>query len=95
MDGLGRGGLGGRDDHVIHIGNPDDVISSLRADSTLARATDLTVQSASATEDSTGLESAVVESAQRTYITLDLSPSAKPVGQPNAQAVRMTIRQVW
>jgi putative FMN-dependent luciferase-like monooxygenase len=29
----------------IHIGNPDDVIASLRADSTLARATDLTVQS--------------------------------------------------
>ena len=29
----------------IHIGNPDDVIASLRADSVLARATDLTVQS--------------------------------------------------
>jgi putative FMN-dependent luciferase-like monooxygenase len=29
----------------IHIGNPDDVIASLRADTTLARATDLTVQS--------------------------------------------------
>jgi hypothetical protein len=29
----------------IHIGNPDDVIASLRADSTLARVTDLTVQS--------------------------------------------------
>src|SRR5262249_23396742 len=29
----------------IHIGNPDDVIASLRADSILARATDLTVQS--------------------------------------------------
>jgi len=29
----------------IHIGNPDDVIASLRADSTLARSTDLTVQS--------------------------------------------------
>ena len=29
----------------IHIGDPDDVIASLRADSTLARATDLTVQS--------------------------------------------------
>jgi len=29
----------------IHIGNPDDVIASLRTDSTLARATDLTVQS--------------------------------------------------
>ncbi|MGH7099185.1 MAG: putative FMN-dependent luciferase-like monooxygenase [Stellaceae bacterium] len=28
----------------IHIGNPDDVIASLRADSILARATDLTVQ---------------------------------------------------
>jgi hypothetical protein len=29
----------------IHIGNPDDVIASLRADTTLARATNLTVQS--------------------------------------------------
>ena len=29
----------------IHIGNPDDVIASLRADTALARATDLTVQS--------------------------------------------------
>ena len=29
----------------IHIGNPDDVIASLRTDSILARATDLTVQS--------------------------------------------------
>ena len=29
----------------IHIGTPEDVIASLRADSTLARATDLTVQS--------------------------------------------------
>ena len=29
----------------IHVGNPDDVIASLRADTTLARATDLTVQS--------------------------------------------------
>ena len=29
----------------IHIGNPDDVIASLRADTVLARATDLTVQS--------------------------------------------------
>ena len=29
----------------IHIGNPEDVIASLRTDSTLARATDLTVQS--------------------------------------------------
>jgi len=29
----------------IHIGNPDDVIASLQTDSTLARATDLTVQS--------------------------------------------------
>ena len=29
----------------IHLGNPDDVISSLQADSILARATDLTVQS--------------------------------------------------
>jgi len=29
----------------IHIGNPDDVIASLQADATLARATDLTVQS--------------------------------------------------
>jgi hypothetical protein len=29
----------------IHIGNPDDVIASLRADMSLARATDLTVQS--------------------------------------------------
>jgi alkanesulfonate monooxygenase SsuD/methylene tetrahydromethanopterin reductase-like flavin-dependent oxidoreductase (luciferase family) len=29
----------------IHIGNPEDVIASLRADTTLARATDLTVQS--------------------------------------------------
>ena len=29
----------------VHVGNPDDVIASLRADSTLARATDLTVQS--------------------------------------------------
>src|SRR5579863_2904959 len=29
----------------IHIGNPDDVIASLRTDTTLARATDLTVQS--------------------------------------------------
>jgi hypothetical protein len=29
----------------IHIGNSEDVIASLRADSTLARATDLTVQS--------------------------------------------------
>ena len=29
----------------IHIGRPDDVIASLRADSVLARATDLTVQS--------------------------------------------------
>ena len=29
----------------IHIGTPDEVIASLRADSTLARATDLTVQS--------------------------------------------------
>jgi putative FMN-dependent luciferase-like monooxygenase len=29
----------------IHIGNPDDVIASLRADSVLARATDLIVQS--------------------------------------------------
>jgi hypothetical protein len=29
----------------IHIGTPDDVIASLRADTTLARATDLTVQS--------------------------------------------------
>jgi len=29
----------------IHIGDPDDVIASLRADSILARATDLTVQS--------------------------------------------------
>jgi putative FMN-dependent luciferase-like monooxygenase len=28
----------------IHIGNPDDVISSLRTDTTLTRATDLTVQ---------------------------------------------------
>jgi alkanesulfonate monooxygenase SsuD/methylene tetrahydromethanopterin reductase-like flavin-dependent oxidoreductase (luciferase family) len=28
----------------IHIGTPDDVIASLRADTTLARATDLTVQ---------------------------------------------------
>jgi alkanesulfonate monooxygenase SsuD/methylene tetrahydromethanopterin reductase-like flavin-dependent oxidoreductase (luciferase family) len=28
----------------IHIGNPQDVIASLRTDSTLARATDLTVQ---------------------------------------------------
>jgi hypothetical protein len=29
----------------IHIGNPDDVIALLRADTVLARATDLTVQS--------------------------------------------------
>jgi alkanesulfonate monooxygenase SsuD/methylene tetrahydromethanopterin reductase-like flavin-dependent oxidoreductase (luciferase family) len=29
----------------IHIGDPDDVIGSLRADTVLARATDLTVQS--------------------------------------------------
>jgi putative FMN-dependent luciferase-like monooxygenase len=29
----------------IHIGNPDDVIASLRTDSVLARATDLTIQS--------------------------------------------------
>ena len=29
----------------VHIGTPDDVIASLRADSVLARATDLTVQS--------------------------------------------------
>jgi alkanesulfonate monooxygenase SsuD/methylene tetrahydromethanopterin reductase-like flavin-dependent oxidoreductase (luciferase family) len=29
----------------IHIGNPDDVIASLRGDTVLARATDLTVQS--------------------------------------------------
>ena len=29
----------------IHVGNLDDVIASLRADSTLARATDITVQS--------------------------------------------------
>jgi alkanesulfonate monooxygenase SsuD/methylene tetrahydromethanopterin reductase-like flavin-dependent oxidoreductase (luciferase family) len=29
----------------IHIGTPDDVIASLRSDSVLARATDLTVQS--------------------------------------------------
>jgi len=29
----------------IHIGNPDDVIASLRSDSALARATDLTVRS--------------------------------------------------
>ena len=29
----------------IHIGNPEDVIASLQTDSTLARATDLTVQS--------------------------------------------------
>ena len=29
----------------IHIGDPDDVIESLRADTVLARATDLTVQS--------------------------------------------------
>jgi alkanesulfonate monooxygenase SsuD/methylene tetrahydromethanopterin reductase-like flavin-dependent oxidoreductase (luciferase family) len=29
----------------IHIGDPDDVTASLRADSTLARVTDLTVQS--------------------------------------------------
>ena len=29
----------------IHIGTPDDVIASLRADTALARATDLTVQS--------------------------------------------------
>ena len=29
----------------IHTGNPDDVIASLRADTILARATDLTVQS--------------------------------------------------
>ena len=29
----------------IHIGNPEDVIASLRTDTTLARATDLTVQS--------------------------------------------------
>jgi len=29
----------------IHIGNPDDVIASLRTDTTLARATDLTIQS--------------------------------------------------
>ena len=29
----------------IHIGDPDDVIASLRADTVLARATDLTVQS--------------------------------------------------
>jgi len=28
----------------VHIGTPDDVVASLRADSTLARATDLTVQ---------------------------------------------------
>jgi hypothetical protein len=28
----------------IHIGNPDDAIASLRGDTTLARATDLTVQ---------------------------------------------------
>ena len=29
----------------IHIGDPDDVIRSLRADTVLARATDLAVQS--------------------------------------------------
>ena len=29
----------------IHIGDPDDVIESLRADTVLARATDLTIQS--------------------------------------------------
>jgi alkanesulfonate monooxygenase SsuD/methylene tetrahydromethanopterin reductase-like flavin-dependent oxidoreductase (luciferase family) len=34
--------IGGMD---IHIGNPEDVIASLRTDTTLARATDLTVQS--------------------------------------------------